>query len=219
MFTGLIETVGRIAGREPRGERVRLRVDGGRWSVPLVLGESIAVNGVCLTVAAWDGARFEADLLGTTLARTALGEKPLGAPVNLERALRVGDRMGGHFVTGHVDGTGTLEAIQPIGPDWLIRVRATPELLRGMPPRGSVALDGISLTLAVTGPDFFEVHLIPHTWQNSALSAARPGDSVNLETDLIGKYVAHLLGDAARRSSLTWEVLQQAGFSVGGATE
>lgn len=219
MFTGLIETVGRLSAREPRGESVRLIVDGGHWNAPLVLGESIAVNGVCLTVAKFDGAQFSADLLDTTLALTALGVKPVGALLNLERALRVGDRMGGHFVTGHVDGTGTIEAIQPAGPDWMIRVRATAELLRGMPPRGSVALDGISLTLAETGSDFFEVHLIPHTLRNTALSAARPGDWVNLETDLIGKYVAHLLGDVSGKSSLTVESLRQAGFAVNGVAE
>jgi riboflavin synthase len=219
MFTGLIETVGRLAGLEPRGENVRLIVDGGHWNAPLVLGESIAVNGVCLTVAEFDGARFAADLLDTTLMRTGLGGKPLGSLLNLERALRVGDRLGGHFVTGHVDGTGTIEAIQPAGPDWMIRVRATAELLRGMPPRGSVALDGISLTLAETGSDFFEVHLIPHTLRNTALSAARPGDWVNLETDLIGKYVAHLLGDVSGKSSLTVESLRQAGFAVNGVAE
>jgi riboflavin synthase len=219
MFTGLIETLGRLAGREPRGESIRLIVEGGHWSAPLVLGESIAVNGVCLTVAEFEGARFAADLLDTTLARTALGVKPLGSLLNLERALRVGDRMGGHFVTGHVDGTGTIETIQPTGPDWLIRVRATAALLREMPPRGSVALDGISLTLAETGSDFFEVHLIPHTLRNTALSAARPGDPVNLETDLIGKYVAHLLGEASGKTSVTLDSLRQAGFAVNGVAE
>lgn len=219
MFTGLIETVGRLMAREPRGESVRLVVEGGRWSAPLVLGESIAVNGVCLTVAEFDGAQFSADLLNTTLARTALGVKPLDAALNLERALRVGDRMGGHFVTGHVDGVGTIEAIRPAGPDWRIRVRTTPELLRGMPPRGSVSLDGISLTLAETGADYFEVHLIPHTLRNTALTAAREGDAVNLETDLIGKYVAHLLGDSAGRPSVTLDTLRRAGFAVDALAE
>lgn len=219
MFTGLIETVGRLSNREPRGESVRLWVEGGTWREPLVLGESIAVNGACLTVAETDGGCFAADLLDTTLARTALGRKPVGAAVNLERALRVGGRLGGHFVTGHVDGVGTIEAITAAGPDWAIRVRATHALLREMPPRGSVALDGISLTLAETGPDFFVVHLIPHTWRNTALAAARPGDPVNLETDLIGKYVAHLLGETGGRTPLTLDALRQAGFAVGGASE
>jgi len=114
---------------------------------------------------------------------------------------------------------GTIEVIQPTGPDWLIRVRATAELLREMLPRGSVAMDGISLTLAETGTDFFEVHLIPHTLRNTALSAARPGDPVNLETDLIGKYVAHLLGDVSKKTSLTVESLRQAGFAVSGVAE
>jgi len=212
MFTGLIETVGRLADRVPRGEQVRLVVEGGAWSAPLVLGESIAVNGVCLTVAEFDGGRFTADLLDTTLARTALGGKPKGAALNLERALRVGDRLGGHFVTGHVDGVGTVEAIEPAGPDWKIRVRADAELLRVMPPRGSVALDGISLTLAEIDATGFEVHLIPHTWQYTALRELRPGDPVNLETDLIGKYVAHLMGASAGRPPLTLETLLRAGF-------
>lgn len=212
MFTGLIQQVGTLKRLAPHAGGWSLTIAHAPWPEdPLVLGESVAVQGVCLTVARLGVQEFGADLLDETLSRTALGALEAGAGVNLERALRPADRLGGHIVAGHVDETGRLEAIEPRGRDWRVRVRCSAAAARQTVLKGSIALDGISLTVAALGDDWFEVHIIPHTWQATSLPQRKAGDRVNLETDILGKHVARLLGVPAA-GGLTLEKLQQAGF-------
>lgn len=193
MFTGIIQKTGKIVEVQRSGASGRLVLETSPWESPLVLGESIAVNGCCLTVAAIDGNRIRFDLLEETFNKTCLGEKHTGQRVNLERALRVGDAMGGHYVTGHVDGTGKVRESHAIGRDWYVSVNCSADLLAGMLPKGSIALDGISLTIVELTSEFFSVHLIPHTLAETAIGELKAGDSVNLETDMIGKYVRRSL--------------------------
>jgi riboflavin synthase len=212
MFTGLIQQIGKWQSLT--------RVAGG-WSVvvahapwadgALLLGESVAVQGACLTVARIGTGTFHADLLDETLARTALSALATGAAVNLERALRPTDRLGGHMVAGHVDETGCLALREARGRDWRLRVRLSAEAARQTVRKGSIALDGISLTVADLGDDWVEVHVIPHTWQVTSLSERNVGDPMNVETDILGKYVARLLGQV-QPDGLTMAKLAQAGF-------
>ena len=194
MFTGIVTGVGRISAREPRGGDLRLVIDTGTlpFEAP-VPGESIAVNGVCLTVVGFDAASFQADASTETLALTTLGAMPDGAPVNLERALRASDRLGGHLVSGHVDGLGRVESITPDARAQRWRFAAPPALLRYVAKKGSICVDGVSLTVNAVDADGFEVALVPHTVANTAFAATRVGDAVNLEVDLVARYVERLL--------------------------
>lgn len=199
MFTGLIQAVGRLAEREIRGGDARLRIDIGDLPVgsvssgDMALGESIAVNGVCLTVVAFDATGFEADASNETLALTTLGQLPLGAPLNLERAMRADDRLGGHLVSGHVDGIGQVLAIEPDARAQRWRFAAPPALLRYIAQKGSICVDGTSLTVNAVDDAGFDVALIPHTVAHTAFAATRVGDAVNLEVDLVARYVERLL--------------------------
>ena len=196
MFTGLIEHVGRVAALDPIEGGYRLSIDAA-VAADLKDGDSIAVNGVCLTVVRRDGQRFDTEIGPETARVTTLGALRPGAAVNLERAMRPDGRMGGHFVLGHVDGTGTLTAIRQDGEFWWITVAFDPAMAPYFIPKGSVAVDGISLTVAALRDDEFDVQIIPFTIDHTNLQASRPGDGVNLEVDVIGKYVlrvAHLAG-------------------------
>lgn len=212
MFTGIIQKTGRIIEVVRSGGSGRLVMETSPWNPPVDLGESIAVNGCCLTAAAIEGLRIRFDLLEETFLKTCLGEKRSGQSVNLERALRVGDSMGGHFVTGHVDGTGRVRGVRQAGRDWIFEIACGRELLAGMLPKGSIALDGISLTIVELTEEFFSVHIIPHTIEVTALGGLKPGDAVNLETDMIGKYVQRALAATANPPGVTWEKLRSAGF-------
>jgi riboflavin synthase len=181
------------------------------WDTPLETGESVAVQGACLTVTAIRGDGFSADLLDETLARTALRTIKPGARLNLERALRLCDRLGGHLVSGHIDECGVLAAVRPQGRDRILRVSASSALCRQTVLKGSIAIDGVSLTVCGLGDDWIEVHVIPHTWSATTLGDRKPGDAVNLEGDLIGKYVARHLGTAGR-PELSEATLAAAGF-------
>ncbi|MCD9047509.1 riboflavin synthase [Luteimonas sp. MHLX1A] len=196
MFTGIITGVGRIAAREPRGGDLRLTVATGNlpFETPQ-LGESIAVNGVCLTVVAFDAASFQADVSTETLALTTLGRLADEAPVNLERALRVSDRLGGHLVSGHVDGLGRVASITDDARAQRWRFEAPPALLRYIAKKGSICVDGVSLTVNAVDAQGFEVALVPHTVANTAFAAIGVGDAVNLEVDLVARYVERLLAD------------------------
>ena len=212
MFTGLIQQVGKLQSIAQVAGGWSLTIAHAPWpNEPIALGESVAVQGVCLTVARFDAGAFGADLLDETLSRTALGTVGAGAAVNLERALRPTDRMGGHIVTGHVDETGRIEAIEPRGRDWRVRVHISADAARQTVMKGSLALDGISLTVAGLGDDWLEVHIIPHTWRATSLPERKVGDRINVETDILGKHVARLLG-GVRSAGLTLEKLVQAGF-------
>lgn len=193
MFTGLVETCGRVAAVVPEPPGVRLVVEAGIVAEGVQLGDSICVSGCCLSVVQIDGDTLAFELGPETLARTTLGHLTTGAPVNLERSMRLSDRVGGHLVTGHVDGTGRLAARVQDG-DWVTcRFAAAPALLAQMAAKGSVAVDGVSLTIVeVTAADF-SVALIPHTLAVTTLGSRAVGDGVNLETDLVAKYVARWL--------------------------
>ncbi|HMP74915.1 MAG TPA: riboflavin synthase [Kiritimatiellia bacterium] len=193
MFTGIIQRLGIIESVERSGGHGRLRIRAGDWAPAIELGESIANEGVCLTVTEERKGVLTFDLLKETFDRTNLGAKKTGQRVNLERALRVGDALGGHFVTGHVDGVGRVRKITPVGRDWILEIACAPELMAQMVGKGSIAISGVSLTLVDLQRDGFTVHLIPHTWENTSLSELSPGDAVNLETDMLGKYVQRIL--------------------------
>ena len=190
MFTGLIEEQGRVL-TPPRNGKLSLAAS--KVTEGLALGDSIAVNGVCLTVSAFFGQRFTADVMPETLHRSNLGELRTGSLVNLERALPATGRFGGHFVSGHIDGVGSLLSVRPVGNALIFSIRAAPELLRGIVEKGSVAIDGISLTVVEVTETLFSVSVIPHTAAVTTLAGKRPGDRLNLETDMIGKYVLRAL--------------------------
>lgn len=195
MFTGIIAGVGSIARREPIGGDVRFHVHVGNLPFDAVaLGESIAVNGVCLTVIAFDAASFQADASTETLGLTTLGALGEGAVVNLERAMRPSDRFGGHIVSGHVDGVGTVESIVEDARALRWRFAAPAALLRYVARKGSICVDGVSLTVNAVDDAGFEVALIPHTVAHTAFAHTGVGDAVNLEIDVIARYAERLLG-------------------------
>ena len=213
MFTGLVQQVGRLDRISFQGESGRLQLFA-RFDDPLQIGESIAVNGACLTLVEQRGEILAFDVLRETFDKTALRDKAPGAPLNLERALRLGDPLGGHLVSGHVDDTGELRRIEAAGRDKALVV-AAPSLISEIVPKGSIAVDGISLTVVAVSPaeGAFSVHVIPHTWNRTALSALAPGARVNLETDMIGKYVRQQTANAtAAAPAITWDKLRDAGF-------
>jgi len=215
MFTGLIQQIGTLARRETVAGGLRLVIAGAPWQMPLTLGESMAVNGACLTIVQIQGKNFAGDILQETLDRTTLGRKRPGAALNLERALRLGDPLGGHMVTGHVDGIGAVSSHQAKGRDWILRVTCGTELLRGMVLKGSIAIDGVSLTIMELTKRSFAVALIPFTCEHTALGKLKEGDPVNLETDLIGKHVRRTLATEQAPTPLTWDRLRAAGFGKG----
>ncbi|AMV72184.1 riboflavin synthase [Desulfuromonas carbonis] len=215
MFTGLIEDLGTVRELRPSGTGARLTV---ATAIPwneLVLGESIAVNGICLTVVAIDRGAFAVDVSPETLQRSTLGRLASGNRVNLERALRLGDRLGGHLVSGHIDGTGEVVARVPDSNAIRFTIGCGGNLSRYIVPKGSVAIDGISLTVNQVEGDRFEVSIIPHTLAMTTLKHREPGARVNLEVDVIGKYVERLLGPRetpGEGGGLALETLAKYGF-------
>ena len=196
MFTGIIEETGRVEFFTQNASAWRLRVAARRALADVALGDSIAVNGCCLTVVKFDATGLEFDVLEETRRLTSLSAVAAGGAggvVNLETSLRFGGKMGGHFVTGHVDGLGEIEVFEPRGADRYLRVRTPAGAGRYLIHKGSVAIDGISLTVAETSGDAFAVWLIPHTVEVTNLAGKKPGDPVNLEFDLLGKYVEKLM--------------------------
>ncbi len=222
MFTGIIEAVGKVASIERGGSSVRLTVSAGKVAEDVQLGDSVAINGVCLTVVHAAPPLLSFDAVPETLRRTSLGDLRGGSSVNLERALPVGGRLGGHVVQGHVDGTGRIASIRPVGDSWWIYVDVAPELMRYIVEKGSIALDGISLTVAESADRTVAVSIIPHTWENTTLSDKRAGDAVNIECDILGKYVEKLLGGyiaggggvVDRSSGVTMDLLERSGYAV-----
>ena len=198
MFTGIIEKMGVIKSVEEVGGGARLSIGFDPWDTPLVAGESIAVDGTCLTVTSFDADHFNCDLLEETWTRTSLSNLKQADQVNLERALRVGDRMGGHYVSGHVDDVGGIRSITQAGEDTLLWINASPSFMRGVVPKGSVAVHGVSLTVADLDEIGFLVCLIPHTWAHTTLSRYSVGEELNLEADLIGKHVVRYLEASGR---------------------
>ncbi len=198
MFTGIIEGVGRLAAAQPLGGDTRFTFDVGTLPFEAVqLGESIAVNGVCLTVIAFDAGSFQADASTETLALTTLGALQAGALLNLERAMRPTDRLGGHLVSGHVDGLGRVLSVHEDARAQRWRFAAPAALLKYIAKKGSICVDGVSLTVNAVDAEGFEVALIPHTVAHTRFSQTGVGDAVNLEVDLVARYVERLLGARA----------------------
>ncbi len=217
MFTGLVECTGRLESLERSGGGWRLRVSHAPWPEPLIVGESVAVQGACLTVVEVRADGFAADLLDETLARTALPSLARGARLNLERALRMGDRLGGHIVSGHIDEAGRVVAIAPRGRDVALTVGCSPRLARLSILKGSIAIDGVSFTITALTPSSLSVGIIPHTLAVTSLGDRREGDRVNLEADILGKHVARLLGRdeeeiGVKEAPVDEESLIRAGF-------
>lgn len=192
MFTGLVEAVGTVEDREPTEGGVRLTV-ASELAPDLADGDSVAVDGACLTVTGAAEGRFRVEAMETTLSKTTLGELETGRRVNLERALRAGDRLGGHLVQGHVDGVGTVSGVEPAEASVVVRIDLPSEVARTTVLHGSLTVDGVSLTVAGLDGPVAEIAIIPYTWEHTTLDRLRPGCRVNLEADVLGKYVGELL--------------------------
>ncbi len=215
MFTGIVEELGELVNRQSASSGTYLVIKGTRVMDDLALGDSIAVNGVCLTVARLAASSFYTDVMPETLRKTNLYMLKPGDKVNLERALPVGGRLGGHFISGHVDGVGEIIAEKREGNALVKKISAPPEVMRYTIKKGSIAVDGTSLTVVELGESWFTVSLIPHTVQQTTFLTKRSGDTVNLEADMLAKYVEKLLpGDGREKgkSSISYAYLQELGF-------
>ncbi len=212
MFTGIVQDVGEIEAVTPMPGGKRLRIATRLDTSGFQMGESVAVNGVCLTVTGIGPSWFSADASPETLERSNLGGLRPGHRVNLERALRPVDRLGGHIVLGHVDATGRLLEVRSEGAFRTVRFEAPPGVARYLVEKGSVAVDGVSLTVYGCTASAFSVAVIPHTWEATALADRRPGDRVNLEADVLAKYVERLLKGRPQGDGVTWDLLARAGF-------
>jgi len=225
MFTGLIETKGIVQALERRGEVVQLCIAAPEFGEKLSFGQSVAVSGACLTVTRLEGTRFWVDMMPETLESTVLGLLHKGSSVNLERAMVAGGRFEGHIVAGHVDYVGTVARILREGSTRKITISLDPEGMRYLVPKGSVTLNGVSLTIIECGKDFFSLGLIPTTLEHTTIGELREGTKVNVETDLLGKYIYHQLGlygnlsrwedmrsSGSGESSLDWDTLRKAGW-------
>ena len=193
MFTGIVREVGRVAGVEGDAERRTIVLDAPSTAATTAVGDSVAIMGVCLTAEAVDGAHVHFHAVAETLGRTTLGRLGVGASVNVEPALRAGEPLGGHLVQGHVDGVGTIGASTPEGDGRRLTVEAPETILRYCVEKGSITLDGVSLTVAELADDSFAVALVPHTLEATTLSSLTPGQEVNLEVDVLAKYVERLV--------------------------
>lgn len=216
MFTGIIEEVGKALGIELGASYGKLQIQAKKALEGTKVGDSIAVNGVCLTVTQLAASGFTVDVMPETVSRSSLSALKPGSSVNLERAMAANGRFGGHIVSGHIDGVGTIEKITPDGNAVRYQITAPFSILRGIVEKGSVAIDGISLTVVKADRERFEVSIIPHTMGETILSEKKPGSIVNLENDVIGKYVERLLclerEEKQPESTLTKEFLLRAGF-------
>lgn len=217
MFTGIIEEIGTIKWVNNGNNSSRLTVEGNKIFDQIQIGDSVAVNGVCLTVCSLYGRTFEADVMGETISRSSLGILKAGSRVNLERAMAANGRFGGHIVSGHIDGTGRITRFTPDEIATWVQIATSPDVMKYIVEKGSIAIDGISLTVAKVEADNFQVSLIPHTGSETTLLQKKPGDVVNLENDIIGKYVEKLMGFESKQknkteSSITMDFLSRNGF-------
>ncbi len=212
MFTGIIEEIGKIRGIQKGASSAVLSVQASEIMQDVHLGDSVAVNGVCLTVASISPNGFTADVMHETLNRSSLGNLRIGSPVNLERAMPATGRFGGHIVSGHIDGTGTVSDIRRDDSAVWYTIKTSLPIFRYIIEKGSIAIDGISLTVAKVYKDSFSVSIIPHTASLTTLFSRRVGDSVNLENDCIGKYVERLMGKEPQNSNITAGFLAKHGF-------
>lgn len=217
MFTGIIEELGTVKAVKKGAKSAELSIEGSKIFDDIHLGDSIAVNGVCLTVTEYSGNIFKADVMNETLMRSSLGSLKTGSKVNLERAMAANGRFGGHIVSGHIDGTGVISDLTKDDIAVWVTIKTTPEILRLIVEKGSIAIDGISLTVARVSEADFAVSIIPHTGANTTLLMKNKGDVVNLENDITGKYIEKLLGltkeqEVKSESKITREFLTKYGF-------
>lgn len=213
MFTGIIENKGLVKAMKTAGSGLVLTV-----STPFDLskdkvGDSIAVNGICLTATSISGSDFTADVSAETVSRTNLAELSPGASINLERALKVGDRFGGHIVTGHIDGVARLLKMEPRGESIYMEVGAEPKLIKYIVEKGSIAIDGISLTVNSVGKDYFSLNIIPLTLKKTTLGLKNIGARLNIETDIIGKYIEKLVANKGDSANIDMNLLRECGFA------
>lgn len=212
MFTGIIEELGKIKAISRGANSAVLTIEAKEILQDVHLGDSIAVNGVCLTVTSFSSNQFTADVMHETLNRSSLGQLRIGGIVNLERAMSANGRFGGHIVAGHIDGVGRITDIKHDDNAIWYTIECSPEIMRYIIEKGSIAIDGISLTVADVGKNYFKVSIIPHTAAKTTLSLRKTGDVVNLENDCIGKYVEKLIQPYKKESNITYEFLAKHGF-------
>lgn len=217
MFTGLVEEIGIIKNIEKGDKSAKLTIEGKKVLEGVQIGDSISTNGVCLTVVTFTRSTFTVDVMAETFRRSNLGSLKVGSKVNLERALRADGRFGGHIVSGHIDGTGLIVSFEKEDNAVWITIKADPSILKYVVEKGSIAIDGVSLTVAYVSEDFLKVSIIPHTGEETILLKKSQGDVVNLECDILGKYVEKLLGmkksfENKKESSITLGFLEQNGF-------
>lgn len=211
MFTGIVEEVGAVISSVPRGTGAVLEMSTGLPLEEIRTGDSLSVSGACLTVTGKGSRRFSADVSAETLSRTTLRSLRAGSRVNLERAMAVSGRLGGHLVYGHVDGTGTVHEIRPAGDSRVFHIHTDPSIMKLVVFKGAVAVDGVSLTVSAVRPNGFEVTLIPLTLDRTTFGAMRPGDMVNVETDIVGKYILRFL--ESKGSGISGDFLKKYGFA------
>jgi riboflavin synthase len=213
MFTGLVEKVGKLKSLRRGKDESIITVSHDPWTDPLKKGESVAVQGACLTVVDATEQTFTCNILDETLNRTNLATKKPDADFNLERAIKVGDRMGGHILTGHVDGVGRVLCIATIGGDRVVRIECNQSILQGIVMKGSVGCDGVSLTVSNVLDRAFEVRIIPFTWKHTSLRTLRDGSSINIESDVLGKYASRNIHASSRPSEIDMDLLSRSGFA------
>ncbi|MCM1316119.1 MAG: riboflavin synthase [Prevotella sp.] len=212
MFTGIIEEIGTVKEIRHSGDNSFIKIQAEKIFSDMHTGDSIAVNGLCLTVTEFNNNIFRADVMNETLKRSSLGSLKNGSPVNLERAMSAGGRFGGHIVSGHIDGTGIISDIKNDGIAIWYTVTTKPEIMRYIVEKGSIAIDGISLTVAKVTESNFSVSIIPHTAGNTILSYKKSGDIVNLENDIIGKYIEKFTRPEKNKSNISMNFLKENGF-------
>ena len=213
MFTGIVEEIGHVRQITRQGEFQRMQISAQRVLEDVKMGDSINVDGVCQTVVHFDAQSFSVETVSETLSRTTLGQFQSGRPVNLERALCPGDRLGGHIVQGHVDGVGHVESVQERQNEWRIQITVPSTLQRYIAEKGSIAIDGTSLTVADLSDGGFTISVIPHTFDYTILSQRCVGDAVNLEVDVLARYIERLLaGGAGSNAGLSFESLRNMGY-------
>lgn len=216
MFTGIVEEMGTIAGIQKGAKSAVLTIQAEKVFSDIHIGDSIALNGVCLTVTSFSGNTYTADVMNETLRRSSLGSLTVGSKVNLERAMAANGRFGGHIVSGHIDGTGTITKVEKDDNAIWYTIAAEENLMKYIVEKGSIAIDGISLTVAKRSDMDFAISMIPHTAKETVLSQKKPGDIVNLENDIVGKYIEQLMHyekkEEKKESRLTKEFLLRAGF-------
>lgn len=212
MFSGIVERMGKIVEYDLQEKWGRIALESTGWDPAVISGESIACQGICLTVAEQKDNIFYFDVLRETFERTNLGDKKVGDLLNMERSLRWGQPMGGHIVVGHIDGVGEVRSIEQVGRDWKYEIGCSPELMDGMVFKGSVGLDGVSLTIAELREESIVVHIIPFTYHETTFHCLKVGDHMNVEIDLLGKFVHRLLDRGRVLEGVTWDALRESGL-------